>query len=727
MRPLRQSNTTIESIQSKSLTDSKLRPERASLPYRIGVDIGGTFTDLVAFDERTGHIYNYKVSTTPTQPEKGFIECLRRFLHDSKTRSHRVKSIVHATTVATNAIIGQTGLELPRAALITTEGFRDVLEIGRQNRPELYNFHFTKPKPLVPRSRRFEVSERVDHQGKILRALTEENSQEIAKTVSQAGVKTVAVCLLHSYANPKHEDLLGETLQTSNPELNVSLSHQVLPELREYERTSTTVLNALLIPVLSRYLEELSKLLHDEGLDSTVYVMQSNGGMASSQAICKVPARAIESGPAAGVIAASFLADQLAERNILSFDMGGTTAKAGLIRNGEIQVTTEYEVGGRIHSGRIVRGSGYPVRFPFVDLAEIGAGGGSIAWLDTADQLHVGPHSAGADPGPACYGQGGTEATVTDAHVVLGHLNPNQLLGGNLKLKAELAQDVLSRIAKRLKLSLEETALGILQIADSHLSKLIRIVTVERGHDPKDFLLVAFGGCGPMHASIVARELGIKRILIPPHAGLASALGLLVTDFIHDSVQTYLTTSEEANLDIVELQLRQMEMRAHALLVEEGVGEDDIVQIRSFDMRYAGQSHELEVNLEGRTLNPATIAGAVEAFHAKHETTYGFSRPSEKTEIVNLRVKSIGVTPKPILETKPEEKSNPTNILKEKRPVYYPSGRILECPVYERNRLLPCTLLEGPAVIEDYDSTILLHPGDHCRVDTHLNLIIEVP
>jgi N-methylhydantoinase A len=697
------------------------------LPYRIGVDIGGTFTDLVALDERTGHLYNYKVSTTPTQPERGFIECLRRFLRDSKTRTHRVKSIVHATTVATNAIIGQAGLELPEAALITTEGFRDVLEIGRQNRPELYNFHFTKPKPLIPRSRRLEVKERVDHKGKVLQALAADEAQKIAQAVNQIGVKSVAVCLLHSYANSNHEELLGETLQATSPGLNVSLSHQILPELREYERTSTTVLNALLIPVLSRYLNELGKLLHDEGIDSTLYVMQSNGGMASSQAIGQVPARAIESGPAAGVIAASFLADQLAERNILSFDMGGTTAKAGLIRNGEIQVTTEYEVGGRIHSGRVVRGSGYPVKFPFVDLAEIGAGGGSIAWLDGADQLHVGPRSAGADPGPACYGQGGTEPTVTDAHVVLGQLNPSQLLGGDLKLKAELAQDALNKIAERLRLSLEETALGVLQIADSHLSKLLRIVTVERGHDPKDFLLVAFGGCGPMHASNVARELGIKKILIPASAGLASALGLLATDFIHDSVQTHLTNPEEADLDLLELQLRQMEMRAHALLVEEGVGEDDIVHIRSFDMRYAGQSHELEVNLEGRTIDQATITSAVEAFHSKHETTYGFSRPAEKTEIVNLRVKSIGVTTKPSLETKPEENYNPSRALKEKRPVFYPSGPVIECPIYERNRLTPGTILLGPAVLEDYDSTTLLLPRDRCAIDGHLNLIIEVP
>ncbi len=701
-------------------------PSRASLPYRIGVDIGGTFTDLVAFDDRTGHVYNYKVSTTPTQPETGFIECLRKFLQDSKTRSHRVKSIVHATTVATNAIIGQSGLELPEAALITTEGFRDVLEIGRQNRPELYNFHFTKPKPLIPRSRRFEAKERIDHRGKVLQALTTEEAQQIAQSVTQIGVKTVAVCLLHSYANPKHEASLGEALQATNPELNISLSHQILPELREYERTSTTVLNALLIPVLSRYLQELSKLLHKEGLDSTIYVMQSNGGMASSQAICKVPARAIESGPAAGVIAANFLAEQLAERNILSFDMGGTTAKAGLIRNGEIQVTTEYEVGGRIHSGRIVRGSGYPVKFPFVDLAEIGAGGGSIAWLDEAGQLHVGPHSAGADPGPACYGRGGTDVTLTDAHVVLGQLNPNHLLGGDLKLKKERAQDALNKLARRVNLSPEETALGILEIADSHLSKLLRIITVERGHDPKDFLLVAFGGCGPMHASEVARELGIKKILIPPSAGLASALGLLATDFIHDSVQTHLTKPEEADLDFLEMQLRQMEMRAHALLVEEGVGEDDIVHIRSFDLRYVGQSHELEVNLEGRTIDPSTISDAVEAFHLKHETTYGFSRPSEQTEIVNLRVKSIGVTPKPSLETKLHEKTNPTNALIEKRPVWYPSGRVSECPVYERNRLSAGAILQGPAVIEDYDSTALLHSRDSCTVDSHLNLIIEV-
>ncbi len=696
------------------------------MPYRIGVDIGGTFTDLVALDERTGQIYNYKVPTTPTKPEIAFIECLRRFLHDGKIRSHRIKSIVHATTVATNAIIGQTGLELPKSALVTTEGFRDVLEIGRQNRPEIYNFQFTKTKPLIPRSRRLEAKERVDHQGRVLKPLTQKEAQQVANSIKQLEVKTVAVSLLHSYANPIHEELLGEALHAANPEHRISLSHEILPELREYERTSTTVLNALLIPILSRYLEALQDLLRDEGLSTTLYVMQSNGGMASSQAICKVPARAIESGPAAGVIAASFLADQLAERNILSFDMGGTTAKAGLVRNGEIQVTTEYEVGGRTHSGRIVRGSGYPVKFPFVDLAEMGAGGGSIGWLDEGNQLHVGPRSAGADPGPAAYGRGGTDPTVTDAHVVLGQLNPHQLLGGDLKIKYELARKSFTKIAEKLQLSMEEAAQGVLQIADSHLSKLLRIVTVERGHNPKDFLLVAFGGCGPMHASNVARELGINRILVPPSAGLASALGLLATDFIHDSVQTRLVQPEEAELDSLELEFRRMEMRAQALLVEEGVGEDDIVHLRSFDMRYLGQSYELDVNLEGRVLDANVIADSMETFHGKHEATYGFSRPSDRTEIVNLRVKSIGVVPKPSLLTHSKEKSDHPDMVSERRSVFLSSKQIRECPVYERNQLSVGMTIEGPAIIEDYDSTTLLNENDHCTVDSRINLIIEV-
>lgn len=696
------------------------------MPYRVGVDIGGTFTDLVAFDERTGRVFNYKVPSTPRQPEAGFIECLRRFLRDNKVRSHRIKSIVHATTVGTNAIIGQTGLELPKTALITTEGFRDVLEIGRQNRPELYNFHFTRPKPLVPRAMRFEVKERVDHHGEVIQPLSREEAERIGSKVKETGAQSVAVCLLHSYANPTHEELIEEIFQNSSPESSLSISHQILPEMREYERTSTTVLNALLMPVLARYLEELTGLLRDEGIDSTLYVMKSNGGMASSQAIRKTPASAVESGPAAGVIAASFLAEQLAERNILSFDMGGTTAKAGLIRNGEIQITTEYEVGGRIHSGRIVRGSGYPVKLPFVDLAEIGAGGGSIAWLDEANQLHVGPQSAGADPGPVCYGRGGDTPTVTDAHVVLGQLNPRHLLGGDLPLQPELAREAFDKLATRLGLSAEAVAQGVLQIADSHISKLLRIVTVERGYDPKDFLLVAFGGCGPMHASTVAKELGIRKILIPPSAGLTSALGLLATDFIHDAVQTRLVKPEGADLDSLELLFRQMEMRAHALLTEEGVGEDDILHIRSLDIRYIGQSYELEVNLEGRTLSANTMTEALQAFHAKHESAYGFSRPSESVQIVNLRVKSIGVTSKPSLQTYPEEKSNATSALRERRDVYFSSDHLQDCPVYDRPLLHPGTIVAGPAIIEDYDSTTLLLEKDHCIVDNRLNLIIDV-
>ncbi|HLC11296.1 MAG TPA: hydantoinase/oxoprolinase family protein, partial [Candidatus Bathyarchaeia archaeon] len=487
----------------------------ATNTIRIGIDIGGTFTDLVAADEKRG-VWKIKVLTTPTDPSVGALDAVRRLLEKEEVDSGLVRVVIHATTLASNALL--TG-NIPRAALITTSGFRDVLEIGRQNRPELYNLQVERLPPLVPRRYRFEVRERITYDGRILEPLDTSQATQVARRIRRLGIGTVALCLLHSYANPRHEKKLGKIFRREHPSAKLSLSSELLPEFREYERTSTTVVNACLQPLFSDYLEKLEHGLEKLGVHAPLFVMQSNSGTVLSRQAALEPARLIESGPVAGAVASKFYSR--GSQSIVSLDVGGTTSKAGVWSGHGFEVTNEYEVGGRLHGTRRVEGSGYPVRFPVVDLVEVGIGGGSVAWVDDARVLHVGPQSAGALPGPACYGKGGMLPTLTDASLVLGRLSSSLLLGGDLRLSPRLAyRAVAERVAKPLRMNVINGGIGVLRIAVARIAEALRAATVEKGLDPREMVLVAFGGAGPMFACEVAEQLEMERVVVPPAAGL---------------------------------------------------------------------------------------------------------------------------------------------------------------------------------------------------------------
>jgi len=690
----------------------------ATNTIRIGIDIGGTFTDLVAADEKRG-VWKIKVLTTPTDPSVGALDAVRRLLEKEEVDSGLVRVVIHATTLASNALL--TG-NIPRAALITTSGFRDVLEIGRQNRPELYNLQVERLPPLVPRRYRFEVRERITYDGRILEPLDTSQATQVARRIRRLGIGTVALCLLHSYANPRHEKKLGKIFRREHPSAKLSLSSELLPEFREYERTSTTVVNACLQPLFSDYLEKLEHGLEKLGVHAPLFVMQSNSGTVLSRQAALEPARLIESGPVAGAVASKFYSR--GSQSIVSLDVGGTTSKAGVWSGHGFEVTNEYEVGGRLHGTRRVEGSGYPVRFPVLDLVEVGIGGGSVAWVDDARVLHVGPQSAGALPGPACYGKGGMLPTLTDASLVLGRLSSSLLLGGDLRLSPRLAyRAVAERVAKPLRMNVINGGIGVLRIAVARIAEALRAATVEKGLDPREMVLVAFGGAGPMFACEVAEQLEMERVVVPPAAGLLSSLGLLLAEPLHDSVQTVLRDAESASVKELEKIFRGMKERARGLLGREGVEEKDVTYQRFLDMRYQGQSYELSVPLRNGIITGKVVRSAVRDFHQRHQTQYGYSQSDRSVEIVNVRSYCRG---------KAGTVSGVTGIFaREKGPVmrrrvWFMGGRSIGCQVFQRNSLFPGSKGKGPCVIEDYDSTLVIPPRARYVVDRNGSVSIAI-
>lgn len=686
---------------------------------KVGVDIGGTFTDLVALTEGTGVLTLLKVPSTPHDPSQAVLAALAELRGRGPGK---VTFIIHASTIGTNLFLGQIGLRLPKGALITTQGFRDVLEIGRQKRPELYNLFFERPRPLVERRYRFTVAERLGPQGQVLTPLNPQEVAALAKVIKAEGIETVAIVFLHSYVNPIHEAQAKAILQQELPDLVVVCSHEVDPEYREYERTSTTVVNALLRPVVSAYLQRLEEQVRRMGLDCPFAVMQSSGGLASIQAAIARPAATIESGPAAGVVGAAYLGRLLGLPEIMSFDMGGTTAKAGTVRGGIPEVVGEYEVGGKTHSGRIIKGSGYPVRYPFIDLAEVSAGGGTVAWVDKGGFLRVGPVSAGAEPGPACYGKGGQEPTVTDANLLLGRLGTKALLGGAMEVDAALARAAFQeRIAGPLGLDLIQAASGVLRIVNTQMVRALRLVSVERGHDPRSFLLVAFGGAGPMHAAFLAEELGLTEVLVPVSPGLFSALGLVVSEFRHDYLTAYLTLAAHADVPRMEKEFARLEGEAAATLASEGIPPERMVFQRALDMRYLGQAYEITVPISG----PLDLAlrQAQEAFHRRHRDIYGYAAEKEPVELVNLRLTATGLAALPQIPRYPSAGATPLpEACRETRPVFFDQSGWLATPVYWRPALQAGNRLQGPAIVEQYDATTVLPPGWEATVDDYLNL-----
>ncbi|ABW02218.1 5-oxoprolinase (ATP-hydrolyzing) [Caldivirga maquilingensis IC-167] len=650
----------------------------------VAVDVGGTFTDFVTLSD-DGSIESFKVLSTPRNPEAAVLGGLRRI-------NARIDEVLHATTIGTNALLGQVGLELPKVALFTTKGFRDVIEIGRQNRPRLYDLFFEKPKPLVPRELRFEIEERTLANGEVVKEVNPREVEEYAVKAKSLGVNSVAVSYLHSYINPRNEEITGSVLGRY---FNyVALSSKIAPEPREYERTSTAVVNAALMPIVSQYINEFSKGLRELGIDK-FFIMSSSGGLVDSDEATQRPVQLIESGPAAGAVAAAEFSRIISVRNVIGFDMGGTTAKASSIVNHEPEVTTEYEVGGEVHHGRLVKGSGYPVRFPFIDLAEVSSGGGTIIWRDEAGALRVGPLSAGADPGPICYDKGGVEPTLTDANLALGRIG-DYLLGGEMKLNKEGAIKGLRRLGDPI-----DVALNAIKLANIEMARAVRLVTVERGLNPGDFALMAFGGAGPQHSAEIAEELGVSTIIVPPEPGAFSALGLLMADEKFEVRMSYPRDLEEGFMKL-EDELSQRLGKVSYFL-------------RYADVRYRGQGWELTIPVN----RPARIEDVERTFNDKHQATYGF-RLSKPIEVVTIRVFAVVTRLKPRFKVK--------NLGGEAKPrgfrrVFF--NEWVEAPVYWRGDIPMGQVIEGPAVIEEYGSTIVVPPRWRAEVGGNAEVIMR--
>ena len=692
--------------------------------YRLGIDIGGTFTDATLINEVSGEIFVGKVPSTPTDPSVGFLEATERMLRKASVLPEEVEYLVHGTTVATNAIIEK---KVAPTGFITTDGFRDLLEIQRQIRPTLYDLHFEKPAPLVPRYHCFGIPERVDSQGTVLLPLDESAVRRVAEQLRDDGVESVAVCLLHSYINPNHEKRVGEILGEVFPGSIVSLSSEVAPEFREYSRASTTVINACIRPIVARYLQRISDRLRKKDICAELLVMQSSGGGFTFAMASENPGFMVESGPAAGGIGATYLGMTLNQPDVISFDMGGTTAKTGLIQDGIPRITKEYEVGTSAQSGiGASRGAGYPIRTPVIDLVEIGAGGGSIAWVDSGGILRVGPQSAGADPGPVCYNRGGIHPTITDANLILGRLNPGYFLGGEIKLDVEVAKKaIFEHCAQPLGMEVVETAHGIVEIANAAMTNALRLVSVQRGYDPRDFVLVAFGGAGPVHANRLASAVQIPKTIIPMSPGTTSAMGLLVTDLKHEYSRNFIQRADMVDAKMMADTYRDLEAHGRASLEREGMGPADITFRHQVDMRYVGQSYELAISLpDGRPGAPG-IASAVSLFHVEHDRAYGYSASNEPVEFVNLRLSAIGTIKKPHLRELEIMDYTRASAQKATRQVYFAEdGGYVECPVYDRYRLGSGWILNGPTIVEELDATTVIHPGYQALVDKFGNLIL---
>ena len=691
--------------------------------YRLGVDIGGTFTDAVLMNSETGDILFSKVSTTPSEPSLGFMNAVTQVTKQIENLS--VEHIIHATTIATNAIIEG---KVARTAFVTTRGFRDILELQRQIKPKLYDVFFDKPRPLVPRRLCYEVSERLTAEGEILVPLNEADVRNIAGQLIEEGVESVALCFIHSYRNSDHEKRAAKILADLLPGVYLTVSSELSPQHREYTRASTTVINAAIMPIVARYVKRLEKDLTSKGFPQRLYIMQSNGGLMTSRNARAKPAFMIESVPAAGVVATAAIGNLLGKEQIISFDMGGTTAKAGLITRGEPRITYNYEVGAvATPETGLTKGAGYPLRTPVIDLVEIGAGGGSEAWVDSGGVLKVGPRSAGAEPGPACYGKGGVEPTITDANLLLGRIDPSYFLGGEMKLDVKAAERAVEeRCVKPLGKELSEVSYGILEIANANMLRALRLVSVERGHDPRDHVIVAFGGAGPMHVNALAKELDVKQVIVPPSPGLASALGLLLTDLKHDYVQTFIQRTDSLDLERVNDIYRRMEEEATSLLSEEGVTAQNTNIFRAMEMRYVGQSYELTVPAPNVELLQKDIPAQEEKFYAEHERSYGHATRTEPTQVVNLKLSAIGIIFKPTFRKLGEGSTDPSSALRNVRKVYFrESGGFTDTNVYDRNKLVSRNVVRGPAIIEEVDSTTVIHPNYQAEIEGHGFLTIS--
>ena len=682
------------------------------MAWRIGVDIGGTFTDVALVDDASGHIGVAKVPTTPADLADGVLAALSTAMERYGVAAADVSLLSHATTVVTNAILEQRGA---RAALVTTRGFRDVLELRRSARADLYDLFQDGPSILIPRRRRFEITERIGADGAVVTPLGEEEIDQLIAELRAARVEAIAVSLLFSFLNSRHERRLGERLRAALPDVPVYLSCEILPEIKEFERSSTTSVCAYVGPILASYLRRLEASTKSKALPP-LYLMGSNGGVLEAAEAVAMPAMAVESGPAAGVVAAALVARQTGKGDIISFDMGGTTAKASLIRGGHYETTPDYEVGGGSSRTRWMNGTGHPIRVPVIDLAEVSAGGGSIAWVDRADALRVGPQSAGADPGPVCYRRGGSEPTVTDCNLLLGYLDARSLLAGDLPIDRDAAEAaVRAKLAAPLGIDVRAAAAAVIDVVNHAMAEVLKIVSVQRGHDPREFVLAAFGGAGPLHSAALAGELGIAEILCPPIPGAFSALGLVGSDLKRDYVRTVYVTTADADPAGLEAAFAALEKEGGVMLARANVPPARRQFERSVDARYARQSYELAVPVPVGALDRARLMQIAEAFHDLHRRTYGHDNRSEPVQIVNVRVTAIGAIPQLAVRDAPAAPGS--NAVKSRRPLWFRATGEAEADVFDRARMPAGLAATGPAVIESLESTILVPPGWGARMD----------
>jgi N-methylhydantoinase A len=681
---------------------------------RLAADVGGTFTDVACFDEKNGEFRLGKTLTTPAR----LVDGIEAGIHKADASFGMARLFLHGTTVAINTILERSGA---RCALLTTQGFRDIYEIGRVNRPESYNLFFRRHRPLIDRDLRYEIQERVDARGKVLIRLDEDEVRRVASEAVAQGVQAIAVVFLHSYCNPAHERRVKQIIEESYPHLFVTASHELSQEYREFERTSTAAANAYVGPQVRHYLTGMDEHLLTAGFDGNFLIVQSTGGLFGAEEARNSCIRMLESGPAAGVIGAKSLCEDIGLKNAIAFDMGGTTAKAGVIHEGAVLMTGSSLIGGYT--------TGLPVQIPMIDIQEVGTGGGSIARVELGGALHVGPESAGAQPGPVCYGLGGQEPTITDANLVLGRLGADRFLGGEMPLDLGGAtQELEERIASPLALDLAQAAEGILRIAATKMSHVVRWVTTERGLNAADFVLIAYGGAGPLHAAAVARELRIAQAIIPRAPGHFSAYGMLIADLRRDFVNTWLTPLADASFAAMETLFAATERRGHEAISQMDSGLSEIQVQRAADMRYVGQEHAVTVELPIDLFRAEDRDGIKQRFDAVHATRYGYSAPAEKAEIVSLRSAVTGVMRKPAPERiRSGGAEPPPEAARGTRPVHFAeAGGYVETPIYDRAALLAGNRMPGPVLIEEYASTTVVHPGDVLAVDAFGNLVIDI-
>ncbi|HAH01192.1 MAG TPA: methylhydantoinase [Ktedonobacter sp.] len=694
--------------------------DRPSSHFRVGVDIGGTFTDLVVFNDDTGSFAVGKTLTTPRDPSQAIEALLRDTLERESIAIGDAQQLIHGTTLVTNAIIERTG---SRTALLATQGFRDSIEIGRENRYELYDLMLEMPQPLVPRYLRFAVPQRTLADGTTLQELDIAYVEQLARELAAHGIEAVAIAFLHSFANPSAEREARAAIERIAPAMRVSTSSEVVPEIREFERTSTTIANVYVQDRVERYLRELQARLARLGFCGSLFLMISSGGIVTVDTAIRFPIRLLESGPAAGALAAASYGSASGYPDLLSFDMGGTTAKFCVIDHGQPLTALEFEVDRRY---RFKKGSGLPIKAPVIEMIEIGAGGGSIARIDPLGLLKVGPGSAGAEPGPVCYGRGGTEPTVTDADLVLGYLDPDYFLGGQFKINLAAArQAIKERVADPLGLSLEEAAWGIHQVVNESMANAARIHTLERGKDPHSFPLFAFGGAGPVHGFRVAMALGSPALIVPFGAGVMSAAGFLTAPLAFDFVRSWPGRIDHLDWQKANTLLSEMELEGQELLQASGVPTGQISYRREADMRYVGQGHEIHVPLPSGQLDNASIPLLTSSFEEVYRRLYERLSPSVPIEIINWRVTASGPTPEVRIQLPRAEHTAAQEARKGNRKVYFPGG-FRAVPVYDRYHLLPGMSFTGPAIVEERESTVIVGPDSRFRIDEQWNLVVEL-